>query len=366
MVLLSHLSLIFFPYLHGQRPELIKSSFDKTLFTYPLGIFYSGTAAVYIFFCLSGFILTYACVNKGETLRNAAKMFSARYIRLAYPTFVSIMLCSLVLIIFHGHAAGLPWISQWGSTTDLGLFHVIYNALFSSILLGDATYNWVVWTMQVELFGSFLIFFSAPVIHTLKSRVIIYIVLAFLFGINAPNKIGFGYSAFLLGASLYYMPDIKNKIVVSILLLIGIYLGGYHYKQHAYTMLGHLETGILRANKIDGYYLYTLLSGYLLVMTCVKSRILHIVTTNNFSVWLGKVSFSAYLLQMPVFFLISPVFMYVNSISGINYTSAAFIAALLCLISLYTASWFFQRYIDAKSVALSKKAIPLLNYSREN
>ncbi|WP_163907558.1 acyltransferase family protein, partial [Proteus mirabilis] len=78
MVLLSHLTSIFFPYLHSQKPELIKSSFDETLFNYPLGFLYSGTSAVYIFFCLSGFILTYACVNKGDPVYNSAKMFLSR------------------------------------------------------------------------------------------------------------------------------------------------------------------------------------------------------------------------------------------------------------------------------------------------
>ncbi|EPH6762117.1 acyltransferase family protein [Cronobacter dublinensis] len=159
MVLVSHLTLIFFPYLHGQKDELIKTPFDKIIFQLPFGFLYSGSTAVYIFFSLSGFILTYACANKGAPDINAGKMFSARFFRLAIPASLSVILCGLVLKIFPGNANDLDWISGWGSSLDLSFSSVLYNALFSSILTGDATYNWVVWTMQIELYGSFLIFF---------------------------------------------------------------------------------------------------------------------------------------------------------------------------------------------------------------
>ncbi|ELY2669470.1 acyltransferase [Cronobacter sakazakii] len=86
MVLISHLTLIFFPYLHGQQDHLIKTHLDKVIFQLPFGFLYSGSTAVYIFFALSGFILTYAlCLCKqGKRINKCGEnvfceIFQARY-----------------------------------------------------------------------------------------------------------------------------------------------------------------------------------------------------------------------------------------------------------------------------------------------
>lgn len=360
MVLLSHLSSIFFPYLHGQHEELIRSSFDALLFKLPLGFMYSGTGAVYIFFCLSGYILTYACASKGDVPTNAAKMFSARYLRLAIPTFVSIVICYIVLVIFPNNSEGMSWISGWGSGIDLSLFSALRNAIFSSVFLGDASYNWVVWTMQLELFGSFVIFFSISVIDNIYYKKTIYLILAFLIGINFPTKFGFGYSAFLIGAFIYYMPSIKNRFLSYLILLIGLYLCGYHYKQSFYSWLSVFETGYLKSINVSGSFLYLMLSGCALVFVALKSNILNAITSNKVSVWMGKMSFSAYLLQMPVFFLISPISLTIRNAFSIGYTLSAFITSAICLTVIYVLAVIFQRTVDAKSVTMSKYMINVL------
>ena len=64
MVILSHLSLIFFPYVFSGRVSEMRSDIEYYIYHSPLTFFYSGTSAVFIFFTLSGFILTYACFSK--------------------------------------------------------------------------------------------------------------------------------------------------------------------------------------------------------------------------------------------------------------------------------------------------------------
>ncbi|EOW0742293.1 TPA: acyltransferase family protein [Proteus mirabilis] len=360
MVLLSHLTSIFFPYLHSQKPELIKSSFDETLFNYPLGFLYSGTSAVYIFFCLSGFILTYACVNKGDPVYNSAKMFLSRYFRLSIPTFFSIIICAITLIIFRENNYDMPWISQLGKNVNLDFSSIIYNALFSSIILGDASYNWVVWTMQVELFGSFLIFFAVPVINKLKLKPFIYILLGAIICANFPTKFGFGYAAFLFGASIYYLPEIKNKLLFMTLIISGLYLSGYHHKQETYTFLANIEINILRQYKVQGSFLYLMISGFLIVTACIKSNILNLITSNKLSVWLGKMSFSAYLLQMPIFYITTPIMSNYLIKNGFSYTQSALATSITCLIVIYSTSILFHKIIDSKSTAISKKIIPIM------
>ncbi|EOL8956192.1 acyltransferase family protein [Cronobacter dublinensis] len=361
MVLVSHLTLIFFPYLHGQKDELIKTPFDKIIFQLPFGFLYSGSTAVYIFFSLSGFILTYACANKGAPDINAGKMFSARFFRLAIPASLSVILCGLVLKIFPGNANDLDWISGWGSSLDLSFSSVLYNALFSSILTGDATYNWVVWTMQIELYGSFLIFFSVPVINNLSFRPLIYIIMAFLFCCNMPEKHGFGYASFFLGASIYYTPQLKSRYATISLLIIGLYLTGYHYKQNIYSLLSYMETHELRRMGVSGSFLYSMFGGYLIVLVGVKSSILSKLTDSVIAVWLGKVSFSAYLLQMPVFYIITPLLLKFQN-KGLGYISSALITSIISLIAVYALAAIYHKYIDSRSIRLSRKWSEIISY----
>ncbi|KJF79002.1 hypothetical protein UA45_02215 [Morganella morganii] len=248
----------------------------------------------------------------------------------------------------------MPWISQFGKNVNLEILPVIYNSLFSSVILGDASYNWVVWTMQIELFGSFLIFFSAPIIHNLKARAFFYILFSLVFCMNYPTKIGFGYAAFMLGAAIYYIPVLKNKFFAAVILLIGLYLSGYHHKQTFYSALSQLEIEILNKNGIQGSFLYLMISGALIVMVCIKSNIITFITSNRLSIWLGKLSFSAYLLQMPVFYIITPTMFAYLSTNGFSYTIAAFLTSIFCLFFLYFISIFFPKYIDSKSTFLSK------------
>ena len=60
-VVFSHLSLSFYPYLHHFSPDdRAHGSWDYFIHHSPFAFWYSGTAAVFVFFVLSGFVLSYA------------------------------------------------------------------------------------------------------------------------------------------------------------------------------------------------------------------------------------------------------------------------------------------------------------------
>lgn len=61
--------LMTFPYLQSGIDKDASFHVEKLLYNLPIGFIYSGSAAVYIFFTLSGFILTYA-ITKMITFKN--------------------------------------------------------------------------------------------------------------------------------------------------------------------------------------------------------------------------------------------------------------------------------------------------------
>ena len=93
MVLLSHLSLMFFPYLHAfsGKASPITNPIQSFIHDSPLGFFYSGTSAVFIFFVLSGYILTKVAIRSGDSGK-IISMTAKRYPRLMVPALASCVL----------------------------------------------------------------------------------------------------------------------------------------------------------------------------------------------------------------------------------------------------------------------------------
>ncbi|WP_181880898.1 acyltransferase family protein [Crenobacter cavernae] len=85
MVILSHGALTFFPFLHsGERPEM-KTPMEAWIYDSPLAFVYSGTAAVCIFFALSGYILARRILAAPDVTRAATSMLVKRYCRCSCP-----------------------------------------------------------------------------------------------------------------------------------------------------------------------------------------------------------------------------------------------------------------------------------------
>lgn len=99
-VVFSHLSLTFYPYLHNfEKVKTSGSVFIDWLHHSPLGFLYSGTGAVFVFFVLSGFVLSYAILSKDNAVIKIKSMTLKRYPRLAFPAGVSCVLAYFILLI---------------------------------------------------------------------------------------------------------------------------------------------------------------------------------------------------------------------------------------------------------------------------
>ena len=73
-VVLSHLSLTFFPQLHNFGESAVQQyNFFALLHNSPLAFFYSGTGAVFVFFVLSGYVLSLSSLNKPNATERLKK-----------------------------------------------------------------------------------------------------------------------------------------------------------------------------------------------------------------------------------------------------------------------------------------------------
>ena len=195
MVLLSHLVLFF---LKNTVPGLQGWFF---------GFATDGNLAIFIFFALSGFALSTGYIQSGDRSVIVA-LAIRRYLRLTIPIFLSCLLAFSLMhagLMFNGDAGrlfGNVWTTgfyRFPSTFLACIKFGLYDVFFHYD--GAVSYNPVLWTMALELWGSFLVFsICALFMHLRKRLILLGFVFAYLFIENSiwylPFVCGIGIAVF--------------------------------------------------------------------------------------------------------------------------------------------------------------------------
>ncbi|GAB3046814.1 acyltransferase [Acinetobacter apis] len=346
-VVLSHLSLTFYPYLHRfDRQDQAKGQFDYFIHHSPFAFLYSGTAAVFVFFVLSGFVLTYAIVKNNNIPRKVLEMTIKRYPRLAIPTFVS---CLIAWAILAFSAIDSSLVNHWFQVyakQNIGLQQALYEGSIGSFLFGSSAINWVLWTMQIEFFGSLLLFVLLILLNYHKLSFWMASLILPLIGLYLGERFFLGLLSFVIGCYIYlYAKQLSFKAGL-VIFIVGLYCAGVHNTSHAYQWL----------YQILGYRSYDYVnfaSGILIVYSILMTPQISQWLDKKPLVYLGKLSFSIYLLHMSVLYLIClPLFNFMQYL-GWSYHIAVFSAVLVFFVLLLLISSVYSRYVDDFAVKCS-------------
>lgn len=356
IVVFSHISLVFFPQLHSFSSEssIPKSSILDFIHNSPFGFIYSGSAAVYCFFVLSGYVLSRSMLKKQSSLKNLVGSIIKRYPRLAIPSTVS----CIVAFLFYSIDVNKSNISEWAfwiGNLDISLSSAIYNGAISPYIYGNSAYNWVLWTMQIEFIGSvFIYIYCFTLQKTSKQFILIMTVIllsVYIFSYGFDKYLFFGYFSFLLGMLLFVF-DIKTpKLISYVLFIIGLYLSGVHYNSDSYKFL--YESNLTPYIRMDNIYqILNFIGGSLVVSSIISGRLFNIVLNKKSLVWLGKLSFSIYLVHLPVTYLFgfSSFNLFYDSI---GFFPSAILSSAIILIVTILLSIPFVKYVDSISIKVS-------------
>ena len=350
-VVFSHLSLTFFPYLHHFDVEASAGTQLEYLIHHsPFAFWYSGTAAVFVFFVLSGFVLSYAILRKPEIAQaKIQNMLIKRYPRLAIPAVVSCIICWAIL-----QGVNIPsqqvngWFQQY-VTQDFSLSFALYEGLVGSFLFAESSTNWVLWTMHIELIGSLVLFLLLFMYQ--KSRVLFHIgavLLPVLAWYLKGEGFFLGIVSFVVGI-YYYLYAKPLKLWSALLLfLFGLYLAGAHNSSASYQWI----FALLGERTYDYCNVF---AGFIIVYSILMSRDLSAKFDQKFLIWLGKLSFSVYLLHLIILYVVGlPVFNYALSM-GLSYGwSAIFASVIFIVLTLFVAE-FYSRWIDQFAIHSSQQ-----------
>lgn len=298
-----------------------------------LSLVNDGTLAVYIFFVLSGVVLSQPLLRAGSGER-VAKMALSRYPRLAIPVAAASAIALVMMmagLLFNRAAAVIverqDWMGQFFlqvptaySFIRFATFDVFFNYKLSG------SYGPFLWTMPIELAGSFLLFAAFGIFgRNARSRY-----LAYTAGACVAWRLDLYIVTFVLGAAIseFMSRSVQSRharakdaagLCLFCIACLGSALFRDHYSVHRCAILATV-----------------------LVLAVVLSPRLQWLLELRLSRWLGHISFPLYLVH--AFVLFGPSSWAIVHLQAIGTPQTSIMAAVIpgtIALSL-AAAWLFS------------------------
>lgn len=353
MVVACHFANYYWPENYSSYEVLSKANSVFTFISYtPINIIFAGNLAVCLFFVLSGFVLSIRHFENYDPLGLQGDALK-RYIRLALPAAASIVFAGLLMKLQLIHPLNVsalpnPWLDthyNFLPTFPSMLKQGLWDYFFSTPP-GATSYNSSLWTIQTEFIGSLLVF--ATVALSVNTRYFAW-VCAFMGAVFAQTY----YVAFFIGMILAFIyarfssKIIFHRLFSPVLLLVGIYLGTSRIGP-AWPFMEFLSAYGL------GNFVVSIGSG-LIILAVLQTKMLKTVFASSPLKWLGKVSYSVYLLHIPIIFSLNFYLFSILKMANVTYAAAALGAmAFSTIVILLTANYIFIK-IDTSAIVLANK-----------
>lgn len=354
LVLVHHFYLAFypaFPLENGNMSFIHHSLNEKLYYESPFLFIVNGRFRVLIFFVLSGYVLSKREFSKDNILdltSASIRRFTRLFIPVAFSLVVAILL-NKIAFNFSVEAAKITkssFILTLNSSSSL--FSFFKELLFSAMFEGHSSLNPVLWTMSIELYGSFLVFSLIALTRNIKKRSLVWFSVFLLLILRHEVD----YSAFILGMLLNYLDDIKfeDGFWKTSLIFLGVacslMLGGYTANSSG-TIYESLP------NMFKNYaVLVNLIGAFILILLIQHSNTIKKFLSFRFFTFLGNTSFSVYLIHILVLSSFSSFLLI--KVSGIlTYNVAVFVISILSFLLIYILGYLMTLFIDKKAIIAS-------------
>jgi len=352
IVLLSHIQLIFFididdkllNYYTGKFPYFITQGLN-----YIFRALHDGNFSVWLFWVMSGFVLSIGYFKKKEISQTKSYILASsikRYFRLVIPVFLSVMFAYFLLTNdmmtnkYLSEKLENPWLNTF-YTFDASFYNAIKSSLYDTFFNFDrlSSYNTVLWTMEKEFYGSLFIFALLSIVGYTKIRYIIYpfvTIILYTLNIHWLNSFIFGMILcdLYINTQIYHSTTkLLQKRFINLLIII-IFL----------VLIG-----------MQNYYgIFHLILATLLVFFIISSSNMNKFFSSKILVSLGKISFSLYLIHLPILCSITGMlYKFFEKIYSHNIT--IIISSILTIVISLLLAILLNKLGDNTGINLGKK-----------
>jgi len=320
VVVFIHFLMNFYP-LSINNPNFIKSFFLYP----PLGNLVAGRCAVCLFFILSGYVLSYNYLGDGSNHIKIMSNIIKRPIRL------------VGVVVFSAYATFLCFPEMY-DRWDIVLLQSIYNPFGFGIGV-----NHSLWTIPIELQGSFITFGFVLFFCNFRYRLLILLAMLFYYA-------GTLYNCFVIGIVLadifknYVQYIEKHKQIVSKIILIpALYFSAYPYYSDTEFIRDIFYGWLPDIRFVNSFYPLvgaTLVFLFVNLNEWTKTKLNH-----SIFLFIGKISYSLYAIHAFVLYSFSKYLFFL--------TGSFIITVLLSFPIIIGVSWLVDRFVDQPTIMLA-------------
>lgn len=316
----------------------------------PLKIATAGTEAVMVFFVLSGLVLTLPVVRGGARQYDWWDYFPRRVLRLLLPVFASVLVAIVLVLAVRENPD--PSASSWV------IRHAVpdptVNVLFSplDLIQGNFQINNPLWSLRWELVFSLALPVFVAVALLLGRRAVtlsIVCVVVIVLGVFSQNDAAVFLPTFVVGALLaVHLPAITRTasrfgerrwsgpvwlglLIVSVVGMVSFWIAV------PYVEMTPLVSGLFRG--------LTLIGATGLVVCAIFWQPLVALLSSRVIQWLGRISFSLYLVHVPIELTV------VQLVGPGRW----YLATALTIILAPAVGWLFWRFVEMPAHRLSRR-----------
>ena len=342
IVVVSHITAGFVPALYFGSEGRVVPEWQNAFAMSPLFVTISGSFAVFVFFVLSGFVISASADTSRST--SVAGNCLARIVRLGLPCAASVLLAGALgqLNLFYvDQAASLSdhwWLKMYKNHHST--WEIFQNATGYFFWTGTSEINGVLWTMQRELLGSLAIYVVFGYARSTFTRLICCALIAAtvaLLRLEPQSYLCFavGSAIFLIRGWLLRLPSWLGLALFT----VGLVLGGRPYfapqPETFYDGINHF---------LGKYYLLVWPTGAALVVCGAFMSVSAIkVLGGVLGRFLGRISFGVYLVHFP---LLHSLMAYLYLTYGHTGVLGFAVVALLYLGAVILIAFAFTIFID--------------------
>lgn len=347
-----HFSLAFLPAMfYGNAVPSQFGDFEAWFAQAPVSVFLNGNFMVALFCMLSGTVISMQ-VMKLQDKSKLSDIITKRYFRLMLPVFAVgflVFLLSALHLFSHFDAATItasPWLTYYYKE-PITFLTFLRSSLIDTWFFGSDILSTAFWMLSKMFFGTFVCIILSCICWKYHSRAwIVYLFISFCFLNHAEL-----YLAFVLGTLIawifLYQPRFLNKYAGVVALLLGVFLGGFPSGVEPTNIYKHLSPLL---SYIDWHIIGAALTLYGLFSCAFLQKILSLRPFQ----WLGEISYSVYLLHIPLLFSFS-CFLFVRMVDAAGgYAAAVLVTLAVTSMLLLVLSFLFAKYVERMCVTVQQ------------
>jgi peptidoglycan/LPS O-acetylase OafA/YrhL len=335
----------------------------------PFRLLFDGHSAVYVFFLISGAVLTPSLARPGSFVGKIAK----RLVRLGLPVAAAAVIAFVLLwAVPNAHvqaaaASGSTWLAT-DSSGAITLAHLLREISLDSLLLGyrestlfspladhlplmETSLDTPFWSLHIELYGSLLILILVTVRAWnawLHRGAIAASALAF-----ATHPMFLFVLGHLAAPLIARTPGAKAQRAGAALLLVGCALCATNDWRWVETL--RLAIASTELSSAPNFFQFqSQIGAVALFFGTVLGKFAWPLLETSVCRFFGRMSFAIYLLHFPILFTIVCVAFLAMS-AGLPYGLLVSVAFVIFIALVIPAAMAFERWVDQPSVALSRR-----------